>query len=145
MFYVLICAPIFIHLNQRTKPMGLKKEPTFSWDMALKNAGGKEALAYELTNLFFELLPKHEDELCIAYKKKDFEALTKAAHKLHGALCYCGMPRLKSLTKKLEAAGRNPRKQSIPSIYEELLTEIQALYKFKPIFEKTHGNQKIQK
>lgn len=125
-----------------------KKESTFNWDLALKNASGKPDLAIELTCLFLELLPKHETELRLAYEKKDLDALGKAAHKLHGALCYCGLPRLKSLTKTLESTARNAKgtiNRSIDKLYRSLQAEIQAIYKFRPTFEETWKNQKIQK
>ena len=119
-----------------------KKEPIFSWDFALKNASGKPKLAVELTDLFFQLLPQHEAELNAAHEKKDWEALGKAAHKLHGALCYCGMPRLKLLAKSLEATAKRSKvsAKSIEALYHSLTTEIETLYQFKPTFDKTWGH-----
>jgi len=51
-----------------------------------------------------EELPTAQLDIKTAYDTSDTTSLLTHVHKLHGACCYCGVPRLKHATATLETA-----------------------------------------
>lgn len=99
------------------------------WVLADRLAGNNHEQAKEILALLLELLPAHQQEITTAYQQKNWPALLQALHKLIGALCYCGTPRLKTAAENLYQKVKNNLSQ--PSLldrhYRELLKEINEL------------------
>lgn len=74
------------------------------WDLALKLAGNKRDLAEELLNMLLMTLDSDVKKIRSDYDNKNFSDLQKRIHKLHGAVCYCGTPRLKKIIVIIENA-----------------------------------------
>jgi len=108
--------------------MDLEKLPVIDWDLAAKRAGNKK-IAEEILFLLLKRLPKDLAEILTAYRNKDYEELFFHVHKLHGAVAYCGLPRLKSVISSLETNLKNHIMDSLPSILEQLETEVHLLLK----------------
>jgi two-component system aerobic respiration control sensor histidine kinase ArcB len=72
--------------------------------LATKTLGGKLKTAKQIIQTFVEMLPSHKDTITKLFELKDYPALSAEAHKLCGATCYCGVPRLKSSLTDLENA-----------------------------------------
>ncbi|MDB6096952.1 MAG: response regulator receiver-modulated signal transduction histidine kinase/phosphotransferase [Francisellaceae bacterium] len=75
---------------------------SIDWNLSLKLAAYKADLAQELLQGFIEQLPQEQELINKAYEEDDYKALEHYVHKLHGGAAYCGVPRLKQLTKELE-------------------------------------------
>lgn len=102
---------------------------TISWEIALQQANGKHNLAVDMMKMLIDSLPAHEAELETAYKEKDFETLHDSVHKLYGALCYTGMPKLKKIAKEFENSFQGKQKGQIDKLYKQLRDEIEEVKK----------------
>ncbi|PSV39162.1 two-component sensor histidine kinase BarA [Photobacterium sp. GB-50] len=76
---------------------------SFDWDLALKQAAGKEDLAYDMLQMLLDFMPEVEMLVNEALDGKDVE-LWPPIHKLHGSCAYSGVPRLKNLCLEIETA-----------------------------------------
>ncbi len=99
--------------------------PIFDLDLSLANANQRIELATELLDLLIAGLP--EDQKGINDVASDYTALRKAVHKLHGAVRYCGVPRLNRAIEKLETALKQDDAHQIPLLLNLLNGEIAAL------------------
>lgn len=99
------------------------------WELALQQANGKHSLAVEMIKMLINCLPEHEAALEEAYQKDDFEEMHIEIHKLYGALCYTGTPRLKKAAKELENIILTKHKNNINKTYQHLKIEIASLKK----------------
>jgi two-component system sensor histidine kinase BarA len=63
------------------------------WNLSLKLAANKADLAKDMLNGLVATLPAELANIQAA--KNNHPELLKLVHKLHGAVCYCGLPRLK--------------------------------------------------
>ncbi len=99
------------------------------WDVAVQQANGKNSLAIDMLHMLIESLPGHKAALKSAFEAKDFVAFHEEVHKLYGALCYCGTPRLKKAAKELDQTLQNNQKTTIDKLYHQLNIEIESLKK----------------
>ena len=76
--------------------------PLIDWSAALQRSAGKADLAQEMLELLIQSLPHTENQIAQALLDNDQQLLLYALHKLHGACCYTGVPRLKNLLETLE-------------------------------------------
>ncbi len=108
--------------------------PVIDWELATKLAGNKKEYAEEMLGLLIKSLP--EDRLAInqCYLTEKYVELLQRAHKLHGALCYCGLPRLKAVVRQLETELKNNIMDNLPSLLDQLNLEINLLLE-RPILE----------
>ncbi len=104
--------------------MELNQLPIIDWEMATHSAGGNKAVAEELLLFLIKSLPDDVALLQKCYDKKNYDNLLKQTHRLHGALCYCGLPRLKKLVSQLELDLKNNFTKNICEILQQLHQEI---------------------
>lgn len=86
--------------------------PIIDWELSKKLAGNNLEQAKEFLELIVKELKKELPE--IKKNVQDQTALKNRLHKLHGALSYTGLSRLKAATKALEDAlkvSHHPAKQ----------------------------------
>ncbi|UXI01752.1 two-component sensor histidine kinase BarA [Photobacterium sp. TY1-4] len=79
----------------------LNQNISWDWDLALKQAAGKEELARDMLQMLLDYMPEVEMLVNEALDGKDIE-LWPPIHKLHGSCAYSGVPRLKSLCHTIE-------------------------------------------
>lgn len=72
------------------------------WQLCKKLAGNKEDLAKEMLVMLINSLPTDKENINKSYQLKDLLNLREHVHKLHGASCYVGVPKLKTIAKELE-------------------------------------------
>ena len=99
--------------------------PTFDLDLALKNASDRRDLATELFDLLLASLPSDLDAINAA--SSNINDLKRAVHKLHGAVRYCGVPRLAKAIQKLELALKHGEELEIQPLLNLLNGEVTAL------------------
>jgi two-component system sensor histidine kinase BarA len=87
------------------------------WELAIQVAGNNRETAKELFSLLIKNLPDNLKEIKICL------------HKLHGALCYCGTPRLKTATANFEKAIDNKQYDQITTLLTKLEIEVNELMK----------------
>ncbi|GAA59615.1 two-component system, NarL family, sensor histidine kinase BarA [Pseudoalteromonas sp. BSi20652] len=74
------------------------------WPQALQRAGGKNELALEMLNMLLLSVPETLKLLVKAIDDKDCQQVLSIIHKFHGACCYTGVPKLKSLAETIETS-----------------------------------------
>jgi two-component system sensor histidine kinase BarA len=108
-----------------------KKESTtktsaIDWQLSIDMMNGNEDAAKEMLELFVtETLPKDEKEITQAFEKRDLAELARVIHRMHGGLCYVGVPGLKEACKNLEVAAKLGEKEKIDELYSKLKIEIE--------------------
>jgi len=99
--------------------------PIFDRALSLKRANNRSDLTAELFGLLVDSLP--DDQSSMAACKLDHAALGARAHKLHGAVRFCGVPRLEAALASLEQSIKSGDEQDVPAHYRSVDTEITAL------------------
>ncbi|MFA6037435.1 MAG: response regulator [Legionellales bacterium] len=87
---------------EKIKVIVAKNNSVFNLSAVVQAMGGDTQLAKELLNMLMQELPKFKQEITDAFKKQDWEAVQHHVHKLHGGLCYCGVLKLKDVTRDFE-------------------------------------------
>ena len=105
----------------------LKDKPVIDLPLGIKLAGGNQALALDMLAMLSRDLPENLSNIKQLAKNTEYSALKDAVHKLHGAACYCGTPRLKSLLFRLESDLKNHIMESLPSLLNQLDIEVTLL------------------
>lgn len=104
--------------------MELRDLPIIDWEQGLKLAGNREDLAKEILGMLAKRLEHDLTLIKELNAKGDYNALRDEAHKLHGAVCYCGTPRLKSVLAKLETDLKNNIMDDLPNLLDQLNVEV---------------------
>ena len=107
----------------------IKNIPSLDWDLSLKLAVGNHTLAKKLFNMMISSLPKEQILINNALNNNQLTQLKEMIHKLHGACCYTGLPKLKHIAKNLETEMyvTNNNKELIINYANLLNQEIQFL------------------
>lgn len=100
---------------------------TIDWNLSLKLANNREDLAMELLALLMAELPQAQRSINEAYQTQNQETLHHYIHKLHGASCYCGVPRLKEIAALLETKIKNNNEKNLENLLNILNHEIEQL------------------
>ena len=101
-----------------------KQLPIIDLEFGKKLSGGREDIALEMIAMLRAELPKDFLKIKTAFEKNDFSAMQVDAHRLHGAVSYCGAPALKLAVSELELALKNNLKQKIPTFFSKLEFEV---------------------
>lgn len=96
----------------------LPQSTRIDWALAKQRAGGKTDLAVDMFNMLLDSLPEASEAVQQAIDEEDTAAILKHVHKLHGACCYTGVPRLKMLAELIETQLK--KTQDADSVMPEL-------------------------
>jgi len=113
--------------SQHQQSSNDNKEKTLDWELSLKLANNKTDLAKDMLKMMVE--SNHETGRVIhaAYQAQDFDDLLQHIHKLHGASCYVGTPRLKSLSNQYETKLKKQQYNLLEDLHSELIAELKAI------------------
>jgi len=119
-----------------TSNSGSAKEPTpapaiFDSKMALQRANGNAQLANELLDLLLVSLPEDQRSINDAWEHNDRRRLRESAHRLNGALRYCGIPRLANSIDHLETIARSGTSEELAAAIGTLNDEVHALLRWR--------------
>ena len=112
----------------------LSQLPIIDWEDSTRLAGHKKDLARDILNLLARDLPAEMRNIRDLHTGKNFQDLLKSVHKLHGADCYTGTPRLKTLLSTLETNLKTNIMDDSSTILQQLETEIGFLLEQLEIF-----------
>ncbi len=101
--------------------------PILDQAAGLKLAGQNIALAEEILSLFIKELETEVPVFHTLLSSKNYQELQRRVHKLHGACCYTGTPRLKTLLHTLETELKSPIMENLAPILDQLDTEVRLL------------------
>ncbi|MBI2786392.1 MAG: response regulator [Legionella longbeachae] len=114
------------------------KYSAIDWQLCVQKVSGNQILAEEFLERFVEELHKNRVEFIQLMNAKNMKQLGEAAHKLHGACCFTGVPTLQKKVVQVEtlaAKGIPIEELTIP--FAELIQSIDAVIS-------EYGNQKIR-
>lgn len=97
------------------------------WNLCKKLAGNKEDLAQEMLEMLISSLPSDLIKIQQSYKSHKIQELREQVHKLHGACCYVGVPKLKNISKELEDAIALEATEKVRYYVTALVNEIEAI------------------
>ena len=101
----------------------------FDWAKAVEKANGNEEIANDLFFDFIEQLPQAYNDIDSAAKLADWPSLQHHIHRLHGASCYTGVPKLQYLCAECETLLKQGQPESatmcLPAIEETVKVLIQ--------------------
>ncbi len=98
---------------------------SLDWQECLRLSNNKEDLAKELLAMLKTDLPNFRNDINQALQSNNIQQLQDHTHKLHGACCYCGVPRLKQLTEQLETQIKTHKSDQLASLVKQVDQEIQ--------------------
>jgi len=103
--------------------------PAVDWKLCLKLANNKASLAQEILTLIVQQLPDDIHAIKAAQEMEDYAEQLRCTHKLHGALCYSGMPRLKAVVSELESLLKKGQfeKRQLLELTQRLDEEVEAV------------------
>lgn len=124
-------------LHNLLKLTNIVSSSPINWANCVKKASGNHNLAVEFLSDFVQELQTNRSEFFKLYKEGKVSEIERLAHKLHGACCFCGVPKLQKLVSELEikamdAASTNELQSELLILIEELdavLAEYDASYK----------------
>lgn len=85
--------------------------------LAITLAGNSRQVAEEIFAILLKTLPIEYENIKHAYISQDTAQLINYLHKLHGALNYCGVPKLKFTTIALETAAKKNDITELPALF----------------------------
>jgi len=104
--------------------------PIIDWNQAVKLAGNKTDLAEEMFQMLLTSLPSDIASIQALHSAKNYSELLQHVHKLHGVLCYCGLPRLKLVIENLEKDLKHNTLSTIPQLLLQLDAEVSLLLSY---------------
>ncbi len=110
-----------------TDPQNEIKKPIIDWNLSLKLANNKSDLAEEMLSLLIQTLPIEFSNIKTAYLNSNYSELLQHVHKLHGAVCYCGVPRLKEAIAAFEVSLKQNKLQSVAELFSQFEIEVNAV------------------
>lgn len=119
----------------------VKKQPesVIDWDLCVKRVGGKPQIAREFLDKFIEELKKERAWFPKLLQANDIKGLAEAAHKLHGACCYCGVPVLQKKVIHIETLAQTLQDtEELRQAFNELMRAMDGVlgaYESMPLLE----------
>lgn len=118
-----------------------------NWSLCVQKVSGNHELASEFLARFVEELAINRDEFLQLMHAKNIKEIERAAHKLHGACCFCGVPNLQTHVARLEALAREASHiDELKMVFSQflqcvdaVLSEYQRLFRGQSIEEKTEA------
>ncbi len=112
--------------------MDRNNELIIDWNLALKATGNNADIAHELLNMLTDSLPQEIKVINELASHQAYKELQQKVHKLHGAVCYCGTPRLKMALRELETGLKNNIMDNLSSLLSQLNIEVNLLLEHCP-------------
>lgn len=98
---------------------------TLDWQLALRQAAGKNDLARDMLQMLLDFLPEVRNKIEEQLVGENPERLVDMIHKLHGSCGYSGVPRMKNLCQLIEQQLRSGSKEEeLEPEFLELLDEM---------------------
>jgi PAS domain S-box-containing protein len=112
------------HSQTDLLPISEKKDRLLTIDLedGANIGGGDIAFAKKMLAMFIENLPSDIAQIEVAYMQDNLTSVGKLIHKMYGSLCYCGIPKLRNLAKRLQLALKEGLQHEV-DLLMKMLTE----------------------
>lgn len=114
-------------MEKSANSIALNALPIIDRQDGLRLAGQNQAFADEILNLFIAELKAETQAFHALLAENNLVDLQKQIHKLHGACCYTGTPRLKACIYHLETVLKTQQAADLASLLTQLSNEADAL------------------
>jgi two-component system, NarL family, sensor histidine kinase BarA len=104
-----------------------QSEDLFSWTESMSLAKHKADLAADMLTMLLVSLDDTERSIQHHLAACEYDQLLEIVHKFYGGCCYCGVPALRSASKRLEEIIPNHSEEEINLFANALIAEIQRL------------------
>ena len=112
---------------QRTSGSTDGDDCEFDWKETVRKAGGDEAVAHDLVEMYLEEGPKLTAALAAGLAEGDCKLLQRSAHTLKSSSSYFGAAEIVSLAREIERCGEQESLGEAWTLLERLQTKIDAL------------------
>jgi two-component system sensor histidine kinase BarA len=102
---------------------------SLDWELAVKRANYNEQAARELLSEFVIMLPTMIHDIQADQEMSRFNSVHDNIHKLHGACCYTGVPRLQRLCFEIESQFKTDRLDGLELNLDALAEEANLIVK----------------
>ncbi|WOH37336.1 two-component sensor histidine kinase BarA [Thalassotalea fonticola] len=100
----------------------------YDWNLSLTRSANKIDLALEMFTMLIQSLPEMKVALQNNIRLEDLSTTSALVHKLNGACCYVGVPRLERIVKSLESqVKQHVSLETLEPEFFELFDEIDAV------------------
>jgi two-component system sensor histidine kinase BarA len=112
-----------------TSPAQLKSVKTHDTTAVTKGTKPSKdsKLADEIMRLLVKELPAFKQTISESHQQKNFDSMFQHVHKLHGALSYCDLPKIKSIIQKIERDLKIKRHETLELDLDVLFQELDEL------------------
>lgn len=97
------------------------------WQLALSRANKSEKIAGELLEEFAQQLPDSLVEIEKAYRLQNWKLMQQQVHRLHGASCYTGVPKLQRICAEIEIELKEEHFSEAKRKFPELKSAIESV------------------
>lgn len=113
-------------LSQLNQPV-FDSTPSIDWGLSLELASQKADLAKELLGMLVKDLEPTLKVILDIHDQGNVSQLRDELHRLYGATCYCGVPKLKRITERVQSAARREDTEQLGRLIQELTAEIESV------------------
>ena len=126
-------------LKQLLTVLNKVKSSPIHWPTCVQKVSGNHALAVEFLARFVDELRLNREEFLEFYRQKDIANVERLAHKLHGACCFCGVPRLQQAVSTLETLAKHAQLiEELQEPFSQLLEAINdVLHEYERCYQPT--------
>ncbi|QDP02008.1 two-component sensor histidine kinase BarA [Thalassotalea sp. PS06] len=114
--------PALVYSRPEVAPQDIfpisKYKSVIDWSLAIERSGNRPELAKDMLSMLLKSLPETKATLQKHLENNDQQGFIQAVHKLNGACCYNGVPRLEKVCREIET---QLGEQDLASIEPELL------------------------
>ncbi len=115
-------------LHHLIEVVNQSKATAIDWSICLKRVSGNKELAVEFLERFVKDLEQERMEFIRLKAENNLLGLERAAHKLHGACCFCGVPHLQRLSAQLELFAKETKPSRVfEQTFRQLIQAIDAV------------------
>lgn len=97
---------------------------SIDWQLSIKLANNNKDLAKDLLQMFITDLPKASESIHYAYDQQQHSDLLSEVHRLHGASCYCGVAKLKTILAEMESSLKEKAMNQFNKVFKEFDAEV---------------------
>ena len=90
-------------------------------------AKGDPQLAFEMLSMLIDSLDEEKSRIDEAMQNSNLEQLYNHVHRIHGACCYCGVPKLKQISKQIDKQLRQNNTESLETHVSRMLDAMKEL------------------
>lgn len=99
-----------------------------NWPLCVQKVSGNQTLAQEFLASFVDELIRNRGEFLFLAQSNDIPGLEYAAHKLHGACCFSGVPSLQAYVARLEHLAKQAKHMNeLNDVLDQIIQQIDAV------------------